>query len=212
MNKSFLYLLYQYTGVVYRFVLRFFHHTITWYKMKCLCGEFHNFYTSGIPFIEVSRKKNGNIKIGKNFSMNNGMSNNQIGFGNTPCVLSVTNGNIIIEDNVGISQTALIAYNANIFIGNYTIIGGGVKIYTTDFHPVNYLQRRNYESNILNMLCKDVNIGHDCFIGAGSIVLKGVTIGNNTIIGAGSIVTQSIPSNCIAAGNPCKVIRHLVVE
>lgn len=40
-------------------------------------------------------------------------------------------------------------------------------------------------------------------------ILAGVTIGDNTIVGAGSIVTKSLPSNVIAAGNPCKVIRKI---
>ena len=39
------------------------------------------------------------------------------------------------------------------------------------------------------------------------IILKGVTVGARSVIGSGSIVTKSIPSDCIAAGNPCKVIR-----
>lgn len=46
-------------------------------------------------------------------------------------------------------------------------------------------------------------------VGAQSIIMKGVTIGARTIIGAGSIVTKSIPADCIAAGNPCKIIRKL---
>lgn len=36
-----------------------------------------------------------------------------------------------------------------------------------------------------------------------------VTIGDNTVIGAGSVVTKDIPANCVAAGNPCKVIRPI---
>lgn len=40
-------------------------------------------------------------------------------------------------------------------------------------------------------------------------VLPGVTIGNNTIIGAGSVVTKDIPSNVVAVGNPCKVIKQI---
>lgn len=53
-----------------------------------------------------------------------------------------------------------------------------------------------------------INIGNDVFIGAGSIVLPCVSIGNNVIIGAGSVVSRSIPDNCIAAGNPCRVIKE----
>lgn len=51
-------------------------------------------------------------------------------------------------------------------------------------------------------------IGNCCFIGVRSIVLPGVTIGNEVIIGAGSVVTKDIPSNCIVAGNPAKIIRE----
>ena len=50
------------------------------------------------------------------------------------------------------------------------------------------------------------------FIGAESVVLPGVTIGNNTIIGAGSIVTKDIPSNVVAVGNPCRVLRPITDE
>ena len=40
-------------------------------------------------------------------------------------------------------------------------------------------------------------------------ILPGVTIGGNTIIGAGSVVTKDIPSNVVAAGNPCRVLRPI---
>ncbi len=51
-----------------------------------------------------------------------------------------------------------------------------------------------------------VKIGSNVFIGAGSIVLPGVTIGDNVVVGAGSVVASDIPSNSVAAGNPCRVI------
>ena len=47
------------------------------------------------------------------------------------------------------------------------------------------------------------------WIGGGSIILAGITIGTGSVIGAGSVVTKSIPANCVAVGNPCKVIRYL---
>lgn len=57
-----------------------------------------------------------------------------------------------------------------------------------------------------------ITIGNDVLIGTRCIILKGVTIGDRTIIGSGSVVTKSIPSDCVAAGNPCKVIRNINLE
>jgi maltose O-acetyltransferase len=54
-----------------------------------------------------------------------------------------------------------------------------------------------------------VSIGSNVWIGGGSIILPGVTIGDGTTIGAGSVVTKSIPSNVLAVGNPCRIIRTL---
>lgn len=54
-----------------------------------------------------------------------------------------------------------------------------------------------------------VVIEDDVWVGAHCIILKGVTIGARSVIGAGSVVTKSIPADCVAAGNPCKVIKNL---
>ncbi|OBW42116.1 putative acetyltransferase [Chryseobacterium sp. MOF25P] len=54
-----------------------------------------------------------------------------------------------------------------------------------------------------------IRIGKNVWLGANCVVLPGVSIGDNSIIGAGSIVTKDIPSNAVAVGNPCKVIKYL---
>ena len=54
-----------------------------------------------------------------------------------------------------------------------------------------------------------INIGKNCWLGAGVIVMPGITIGDNTVIGAGAVVTKDIPANCIAVGNPAKVLREI---
>lgn len=206
-NISLLYISYQCVGVLMRRVRHYCHHIITWLKFKSLCQEFHDFTTFGIPFVEVSRKMGGEIFIGKSFRMNNKMFNNQIGYGETPCVFRVSNAKIMIGNNVGMSQTTLIAHYGDICIGNNTKIGGGVKIYTTDFHSLNYKDRREMDKDYMHTKHLSVTIGDDCFIGAGTIILKGVSIGDRCIIGAGSVVTKSIPSDCMAVGNPCRIIK-----
>lgn len=140
--------------------------------------------------------------------MNNGNANNTIGFSSRCTLLATDGAHLHIHDNVGMSQTALCAIGADIIIGKNTLLGGGVKIYSSDFHSLDYMDRRdpgNADKN--NRKCTPVNIGDDCFIGAGTIILKGVTIGARTIIGAGSVVIKSIPADCVAAGNPCKVLK-----
>ncbi len=61
-------------------------------------------------------------------------------------------------------------------------------------------------------IAKPITIGNNVWIGAGSTILAGVTIGDNTVIGAGSVVKKSIPSNVVAVGVPCKVIREITEE
>lgn len=188
------------------------------YKFLRLFGVFHTkmvlmgnnvsyskYRIVGTPYIDVS---GGGIVFGNNLQMNNGMMANQIGY-NTPCVFRVENGSIVIGDNVGMSQTTLIAKGADITIGNNVKLGGGAKIYTTDFHSLDYVKRRDSEVDIAERKCASVTIGDDCFIGAGVIILKGVNIGARSIIGAGSVVSKDIPADCIAVGNPCKVIKKI---
>lgn len=57
--------------------------------------------------------------------------------------------------------------------------------------------------------CSPINIGEDCWLGGGVTVCPGVSIGDRCIIGAGSVVVKDIPSDSLAVGNPCKVIRKL---
>ena len=56
---------------------------------------------------------------------------------------------------------------------------------------------------------KPVTIGDNVWIGGSVTILPGVTIGDNVTIGAGSVVTKDIPSNSIAVGNPCKVVKKV---
>lgn len=168
--------------------------------------KLHNFRTSGIPYIMVAR--GGHMKVGKNLAMNNGIKGNPIGCYER-CTFFVDHGATLeIGDNVGLSQTALISH-CSIKIGHNVKIGGGVSVFTTDFHSLNPEQRRGLEDMKFRN-CASVVIGNDVFIGARSIILKGVTIGDNSIVGAGSVVTKSIPANEIWAGNPAHFVRKII--
>lgn len=90
-------------------------------------------------------------------------------------------------------------------IGNDVQITQGVKILT---HGYDWSVLKGVYGDILGS-SGAVFIGNNVFIGTNTIILKGVHIGNNVIIGAGSVVTGDIPDNCVAAGNPCKMIMSL---
>lgn len=93
--------------------------------------------------------------------------------------------------------------DTHIYIGDYTMIGPNV-VLATAAHPADPdLRRKGLQYNL------PVRIGKNCWLGAGVIVVPGVTIGDNTVIGAGSVVTRDIPSNVVAVGNPCRVLREI---
>lgn len=90
-------------------------------------------------------------------------------------------------------------------IGNDVQITEGVTILT---HGFDWSVLKGVYGDILGS-SGGVSIGNNVFIGMHSTILKGVHIGNNVIIGANSLVSKDIPDNCVAAGNPCKVIMSL---
>jgi len=93
--------------------------------------------------------------------------------------------------------------DTHIYIGDCTMIGPNVTIATAG-HPV--LPELREQGMQFNM---PVRIGRNCWLGAGVVIVPGVTIGDNVVIGAGSIVTKDIPSNVVAVGNPCRVLREV---
>lgn len=120
--------------------------------------------------------------------------------------------NIFLGDNVFINQNCTFLDNNKITIGDRTMLAPDVKIYAGD-HPLEGKIRRYSTADgkaYIVTSSKPVVIGADVWIGGGSIILPGVTIGNNVVIGAGSVVTKDIPDNCVAVGNPCRVIKKLI--
>ncbi len=92
---------------------------------------------------------------------------------------------------------------AYVTIGDDCFIGPNVSIYTA-CHSTNPVERNSRKEWAL-----PVTIGNNVWIGGSVTILPGVTIGDNVTIGAGSVVVKDIPSNVIAAGNPCRVIKRL---
>ena len=110
--------------------------------------------------------------------------------------------NIFLGERVFFNFNCVVLDVCPIRIGDYTLFGPAVQIYTP-MHPFNAELRRREESG------KPVEIGSDVWVGGGAIILPGVRIGSRAVIGAGSVVTRDVPDGVFAAGNPCRVIRTI---
>ncbi len=162
-----------------------------------------NVRLQGFPIIV--KKKKSKITFGKNVTIKSSFLSNLIGLYQRSVIVARTPESVIeIGDNVGASGVTIYARDS-IKIGSNTRIGGNSKILDNDFHPVDPEMR--LQSSNKNMKVKPIVIGENVFIGCNCLILKGAEIGDNTTIGAGSVVTGKIPANCVAAGNPAKVIK-----
>lgn len=111
--------------------------------------------------------------------------------------------NIHLGENFYANFDCIMLDVCEIKIGKNTMLAPNVQIYTA-YHPIDPKLRISgieYGS--------PVTIGDNVWIGGGAIINPGVTIGDNVVIGSGSVVTKDIPSNCVAVGNPCKVIKNI---
>ncbi len=142
------------------------------------------------------------ISIGANCRFNSSGYSNHIGL-NHRCIIATMSpeSSIKIGNGLGISGGSIISW-LRIVIGNNVRIGANCVIMDSDFHL----------DDPRTPAPKEIRIGDNVWLGANVVVMKGVEIGENSIIGMNSIVTKNIPANCIAAGNPCKVIRKIATD
>ena len=111
--------------------------------------------------------------------------------------------NIEIGDNFYVNHNCVMLDCAKIRFGNNVLIAPNCGFYTAA-HPLDVNNRIKWLE-----FAHPITIGNNVWIGANTIVLPNVVIGDNVVIGAGSVVTKDIPSNSLAYGSPCRVIREI---
>lgn len=105
--------------------------------------------------------------------------------------------NFFSNYNLVILDCGKVTFGDNVFIGPHCG-------FHTPVHPIDADERNaGWEWD------KPITVGSDVWFGAGVQVMPGVTIGSNVVIGGGSVVTKDIPDNCVAVGNPCRVLRPI---
>ena len=114
--------------------------------------------------------------------------------------------NIEIGENFFANHNTVILDGAKVTFGSNVFIAPNCGFYTAG-HPIDF-ERRNPGLEY----AYSITVGDNVWFGAGVQVMPGVTIGSNVVIGGGSVVVHDIPSDSVAVGNPCKVIRAITEE
>lgn len=175
-------------------------------------------YGKGLQvYNKIYIKGEGRVKIGEDFIFYSGDALNPICRNVRGAIYTSTKeARVIIGSRVGISSACLWAKEL-IVIGNDVNIGANCIIIDNDAHPHDYLKRHKmwgnkvgHDSYMNSIPSKPIVIDDDVWVGACCTILKGVHIGARSIIAAGSVITKEIPSDVLAGGNPCKIIRKLV--
>ncbi len=112
-------------------------------------------------------------------------------------------GHVHFGDHIYCNFGVTMVDDTHIYVGDHTMFGPHVTVATAGHPILPELREKGYQYNA------PVRIGKNCWIGAGALILPGVTVGDNVVIGAGSVVTKDLPSNVVAVGNPCRILREI---
>lgn len=147
------------------------------------------------------------ITIGDNVQFVSSADKNLVGLVNPTIICAIKGGHISIGDFTGLSSPVIHA-RKSIQIGRYVNVGGNVRIFDHDFHPLEWKDRRPPQKGEKTRV-RPVVIEDDCFIGANAIILKGTHLGARSIVAAGSVVFGlDVPPDSMVKGNPASVVKR----
>lgn len=189
---------------LYLFILKYFYEKKVFIEKELIIlGKFPHFK---LP-------KNGKIKFGNKVVINSDFKNSNTALTYRCKFVTGYDGFIEIGNNTMMNGTCIVSY-LNVKIGKNCQIASSTLITDTDFHPIDSKTRKaQVEGNpfSFDMVKKDeIKIGDNVWIGWNSTILKGVEIGENCVVAAGSVVLRGkYPNNSLIAGNPAKVVKVL---
>lgn len=143
----------------------------------------------------------GRLVIGDNVVLNASFSSNPVG-SSCRMVMWVGPGALLkVGSDSGISHSEIVCMN-QISIGSRVKVGGGVKMYDSNFHSLDHKERTMRPDPGIKV--GEINIDDDVFIGAHAMLLKGAILEKGAVVGAYSLVCRRIPAFQVYGGNPCR--------
>jgi acetyltransferase-like isoleucine patch superfamily enzyme len=150
--------------------------------------------------------RTGAIRIGDDCRIQSGFAGNPVGGGARMAIWVGPGGRLTLGDRVGLSNSTIVCMSA-VSIADDVFLGGGSRIYDTDFHSVRASERGRPGNP--GTRTAPVTIGRRVFVGGHSILLKGIEVGEESVVGAGSVVRSSVPAHEMWAGNPAVPLRRM---
>ncbi len=155
--------------------------------------------------IHLHCHRTGAIRIGDDCRIQSGFAGNPVGGGSRMAIWVGPGGRLTLGDRVGLSNSTIVCMSA-VSIGDDVFLGGGSRIYDTDFHSLRPAQRLLPGNP--GARTAPVAIGRRAFVGGHSILLKGVEIGEEAVVGAGSVVRSGVGAREVWSGNPAVLVRR----
>jgi acetyltransferase-like isoleucine patch superfamily enzyme len=118
---------------------------------------------------------------------------------------------LVIGDGTFVGHGCGFSVGRSVRIGKHCLLAGGVHVFDMDGHPLDAAERRAGKPTPADAIAPVV-IGDDVWVGAGAYILKGVTVGDRAIVAAKAVVTKDVPSDCVVAGNPARVVKELAPQ
>jgi acetyltransferase-like isoleucine patch superfamily enzyme len=112
-------------------------------------------------------------------------------------------GIVSIGAKTVLGQDCTISAYQHVSIGRECVIADRVMLIDFD-HGTAEVER---PIRLQGIYKRDVNVGHNVWIGYGACILRGVTVGDNAVIGTNSVVTKDVPANAVVGGVPARVLR-----
>ena len=159
-----------------------------YFKSKGVIFDAKSTKFSGIPY--VAKGRDSQIRLGMNTIVNSRERINPLALDHAATFITYDGASISIGNNCALSGAIIIA-KTSIEIGDNTMIGANVRIYDTDFHPVDPVLRRQHSTE--GARSKPIRIGSNVLVGCHAHILKGVTIADNAVVPAGFVVRKDFP-------------------